>query len=73
MVLSNLVLQYMLNGTGLPLQSEERSKPIYSLLGLTCLLVEVALVNTQQKYCCSGRLDRHSFSNNICALGISLD
>lgn len=49
MVLSSLVLQYMLNGTGLPLQLEERSKPICSLLGLTCLLVEVALVNTPSR------------------------
>lgn len=28
---------------------------------------------SQQKYCCSGRLYRHSFADNICPHGISLD
>lgn len=43
------MLQYMLNGTDLPLQLEERSRPICSLLGLTCLPVKVALANAPNR------------------------
>lgn len=49
MTLSSLMLQYTLNRTGLSLKSEERSRPICSLLGLTCLLVRVSLENAPNR------------------------
>ena len=49
MVLSSLKLQYILNGTGLPFKLEEKFRPICSLLGLTCLLVKVALVSAPNR------------------------
>jgi len=62
------MLQYLLNGTDLPLKLEERSRPVCDPLGPTSLLVTVALANAPSRNIAA----REGWTGTVCLIAFAL-